>query len=202
MRFPTPRGTAAKAINFGAVYGMGPNGLVQTAWNNYGLRIDLQEAQDRLAAFDKTYPQLAEWKRRNADICKSRGYVRISAETGADEGRIHRFSWNAAPKPGERDKREFSYTQSCNLPVQGSCADASMLALTLIDKALSDHGIPGGPVIWCHDEIVLEVPEEAAGKAAELLEEAMTVAFVTIFPGAPTNGLVAAKQGRSWLDTK
>ena len=98
--------------------------------------------------------------------------------------------------------REFSYTQSCNLPVQGSCADASMLALTLIDKALSDHGIPGGPVIWCHDEIVLEVPEEAAEKAAELLEEAMTVAFVTIFPGAPTNGLVAAKPGRSWLDTK
>ena len=76
------------------------------------------------------------------------------------------------------------------------------LALTLIDKALSDHGIPGGPVIWCHDEIVLEVPEEAAGKAVELLEEAMTVAFVTIFPCAPTNGLVAAKQGRSWLDTK
>ena len=60
-----------------------------------------------------------------------------------------------------------------------------MLALTLIDKALSDHGIPGGPVIWCHDEIVLEVPEEAAEKAAELLEEAMTLAFVTIFPDAP-----------------
>ena len=157
MRFPTPRGTAAKAINFGSVYGMGAGGLVQTAWTNYGMRIELQEAQDRLAAFDQTYPQLAEWKRTNADICRSRGYVRISAGTGADEGRIHRFAWNAAPKPGERDKREFSYTQSCNLPVQGSCADASMLALTLIDKALSDHGIPGGPVIWCHDEIVLEV---------------------------------------------
>ena len=98
--------------------------------------------------------------------------------------------------------REFSYTQSCNLPVQGACADASMPALALIDKTLSDRGIAGGPVIFCHDEIVIEVPEEAAEKAAELLEEAMTVAFVTIFPGAPTNGLVTAKPGRSWEDTK
>ncbi len=61
--FSDAESDAAKAINFGAVYGMGPDGLVQTAWNNYGMRLELQEAKERLAAFDRTYPQLAEWKR-------------------------------------------------------------------------------------------------------------------------------------------
>ena len=86
--------------------------------------------------FGGLYPQLAEWRRRHANICRARGYVRIGAKADEEEGRIHRFAWNAAAKPGEKDRRQFSYTQSCNLPVQGACADASMLALALIDKAL------------------------------------------------------------------
>ena len=138
--------SAAKAVNFGAVYGMGPDGLVQAAWNNYGMRLELSEAKQRLDAFSSTYPQLAGWRKRHANICRSRGYVRIGANADEDEGRMHRFAWNAAPKPGERTRREFSYTQSCNLPVQGACADASMLALALIDKALPAYGIAGGPV--------------------------------------------------------
>ena len=128
--------------------------------------------------------------------------MRIGAKADGDEGRIHRFAWNPAPKPGEKDRRQFSYTQSCNLPVQGACADASMLALALIDKALPAYGIAGGPVIWCHDEIVLEVREEDAERAAALLEQAMTLAFERIFPGAPLNGLVSVHTGHSWSDTK
>ena len=142
------------------------------------------------------------WREDHANLCRARGCVRIGAKAGEDEGRIHRFAWNAAPKPGERTGGEFSYTQSCNLPVQGACADASMLALALIDKALPAYGIAGGPVIWCHDEIVLEVREEDAERAAALLEEAMTLAFEQIFPGAPLTGLVSVHTGRSWEETK
>ena len=49
------------------------------------------------------------------------------------------------------------YTRSCNLPIQGACADASMLALAAIDRLLFEEGIEGGPVAWVHDEIVIEV---------------------------------------------
>ena len=193
---------AAKAVNFGAVYGMGPHGLVAAAWNNYRVRLELHEAKQRLDAFAAAYPQLAMWRRDHANLCRTRGYVRIGAHADEDEGRIYRFAWNAAPKPGEKDRRHFSYTQSCNLPIQGACADASMLALALIDKALPAEGISGGPVIWCHDEIVLEVREEDAERAATLLEEAMTLAFERIFPGAPITGLVSVHTGRSWEETK
>lgn len=64
-------------------------------------------------------------------------------------GRVFELSWL---KPDRS-----SYTVACNLPVQGACADAAMLALAAIDDALSEEGIGGGPVAWLHDEIVLEV---------------------------------------------
>ena len=77
-----------------------------------------------------------------------------------------------------------------------------MLALEAIDQLLYEHGIDGGPVIWMHDEIVLEVPAADAPKAKELLEKAMIDAFAATFPGAPLNGLVEAKIGDNWSQVK
>ena len=77
-----------------------------------------------------------------------------------------------------------------------------MLALTTIDASLFEAGIEGGPVAAPHDEIILEVPEADAARAAALLQVAMTAAFAATFPGAPLKGLVAVKVGRSWAETK
>jgi DNA polymerase-1 len=95
-----------------------------------------------------------------------------------------------------------AYTRACNLPVQGACADASMLALAAIDRALFEEGVEGGPVAWLHDEIVLEVPADHADRAAELLRSAMIDAFAATFPGAPVNGLVEPHVGMSWGEAK
>ena len=62
---------------------------------------------------------------------------------------MHEIHWNADG---------YRYTQCLNLPIQGACADAFMLALAMIDAALFEAGIEGGPVAAPHDEIVLEVP--------------------------------------------
>ena len=61
---------------------------------------------------------------------------------------------------------------------------------------------PAGLFSGCHDEIVLEVREEDAERAAALLEQAMTLAFEEIFPGAPLNNLVSVHAGRNWGETK
>ena len=89
-------------------------------------------------------------------------------------------------------------TLCCNAPVQGACADAAMLALTWIDAALSEAGITGGPVLFVHDEIVLEVPEADAERAGALLVEAMTRAFAATFPNAPLTGLVELRIQAAW----
>ena len=92
------------------------------------------------------------------------------------------------------------YTRCCNLPVQGACADASMLALAYVDDRLFDAGIDGGPVAWLHDEIVLEVRDDQAELAAEILKQAMIDGFIETFPDAPIDGLVEPHIGMSWAE--
>ena len=53
------------------------------------------------------------------------------------------------------------------------------------------------PIIWVHDEALLEVPEADAEEAAALLQKAMIEAFLENFPRAPTEGLVKATIGQS-----
>jgi DNA polymerase-1 len=179
----------AKPVNFGRLYGQGALGLVASAREQYGLILDLATAKAWIGAFEAAYPDFTRWCKDFARACKRSGRIPI----GREGGRIHEIHWNA---------KGYRYTQCLNLPIQGACADAFMLALAMIDAALFEAGIDGGPVAAPHDEIVLEVPEADAKRAADLLREAMTAAFAATFPGAPLRDLVTVKIGRSWAETK
>jgi DNA polymerase-1 len=115
-------------------------------------------------------------------------------DTGAGSGR--RWLDPRPPSP-------LKFTLCCNAPVQGACAEITMLAMTLIDRAMTDAGIPGGPVLAVHDELVLEVPEDRAAEAARLLAACMTRAFKDYFPAAPVTNLVDVHPpARSWGEAK
>ena len=77
-----------------------------------------------------------------------------------------------------------------------------MLALAYVDDRLFEAGIDGGPVAWLHDEIVLEVREDQAERAAEILKQSMIDGFAETFPGAPLNGLVEPHIGSNWGEAK
>ena len=96
----------------------------------------------------------------------------------------------------------LKYTLCCNAPIQGACADASMLALTAVDAALQKAGIDGGPVLFVHDEIVLEVADQQAEQAKHILAACMRQAFATTFPSAPLNGVVSIGVGKTWGTAK
>jgi DNA polymerase I len=186
--------SAAKRVNFGAAYGMGVSGLVKSVWDAYGMVLSQAEATLWLDAFASTFPIFARWRREHADRCEEHRCIVIGKNAAKGFGRFYplsRLPFGKSP-----------YTVSCNLPIQGACADASMLALAAIDDLLFDHGIYGGPVAWLHDEIVLEVPAEHAVRAAELLTKAMTDAFAETFPGAPLRDLVKAHIGADWAAAK
>ena len=70
-------------------------------------------------------------------------------------------------------ENDTGYTRSRNLPIQGGCADAAMIALTYVDDRLFNAGIDGGPVAWLHDEIVLEVKAADAELAATIFKQSM-----------------------------
>ena len=186
---------AAKSVNFGAIYGQGANGLVQSAWVNFDQVLELAEAQAWLTAFENAYPQFTQWRRDHYLRCEERGYVVIGRDAEARGiGRI--FPRSRVPEGGSY------YTRCCNLPIQGACADAAMLALAYVDDRLFEAGIDGGPVAWLHDEIVIEVREDQAERAAEILKQSMIDGFAETFPGAPLNGLVEPHIGLNWGEAK
>jgi DNA polymerase I len=186
--------SAAKAVNFGALFGIGASGLVAAAWDGYGVVFTEDEADEWLVTFTRTFPEYARWRHTHADQCEREGRIVIGKDAKRGIGRF--FPLSRLPKGVS------VYTRACNFPIQGACADASMLALTAIDRALFEAGIDGGPVLWLHDEIIVEVPEADAERAKELLEQAMVDAFLATFPGAPVNGLVEAHIGLNWAEAK
>jgi DNA polymerase I-like protein with 3'-5' exonuclease and polymerase domains len=167
---------------------------VQAAWAQWGLVLDQVEAEAWLHAFESAYYGFAQWRRDHYQRCEARHHIVIGKDADRGIGRVF-------PKSRVPEGASF-YTRSCNLPVQGGCADASMLALAYVDDRLFDAGVVGGPVAWLHDEIVLEVCEDQAEQAAAILKQAMIDGFAETFPGAPLNGLVDPHICANWGEGK
>jgi DNA polymerase-1 len=185
---------AAKATNFGSLYGIGPATLARSAWAGYGVKLSIDEARALLDAFAASFPGVVPWRNQHHERCVERKCIVIGRDAARGIGRLF-------PQSRLKNGRSF-YTASANLPVQGACADASMLALAYVDDRLFDAGIDGGPVAWLHDEIVMEAAAEDAERAAELLKQAMIDAFAETFPGAPLDRLVEPHIGMSWSAAK
>jgi DNA polymerase I-like protein with 3'-5' exonuclease and polymerase domains len=186
--------TGAKAVNFGGAYGQGAAGLVQSAWARFDLILDPTEAEEWLLAFERAYYSFAQWRRDHYRRCEDEHHIVIGRDADRGIGRIF-------PKSHVPEGKSY-YTRCCNLPIQGACADASMLALAYVDDRLFEADIDGGLVAWLHDEIVIEVREDQADRAAEILKQSMIDGFAETFPGAPLNRLVEPHIGASWGEAK
>jgi DNA polymerase I-like protein with 3'-5' exonuclease and polymerase domains len=181
---------AAKPINYGAIYGQGPAGLRESAFVNYGVELSLAEAEYARQQFFESYRRLHQGLWDNYHLCKARGYVLIGA------GRVVEAEWE------EDVGGRLLFTRCCNLPIQGICADCLLRAITWTYARLKATQIRGGLVACVHDELVLEVVEDDAERARQILEHTMTDAFAETFPGAPANGVATAKIGHSWAEVK
>jgi DNA polymerase I-like protein with 3'-5' exonuclease and polymerase domains len=212
--------TGAKPTVFGTIYGAGGRGLAASAWINYGIVKSPAQAETERHAFLARYPDVDRWMDQNWIQSNRQGFI----ATGR-LGRVIEASWEHNQlisgrynyRPGDEDEEdaeldeemELRYapvtwravlkrTLCCNAPVQGACADASMLTLLWVDDALVAAGIEGGVVLFVHDEFVLEVRKEDAERAAAILENCMRRAFAATFPNAPINNLVELKVQDVW----
>jgi DNA polymerase-1 len=179
---------AAKAINFGLIYGMQPPGLRAYAKATYGVDMSAQAAQNAHTAFFQHYQGIHRWHAET----KARGVYDKTVRTAAGLVR------DMGNEPGG-----WKLTNALNTPVQGSGAEVLLSALAKLPAALS--GLDCRVVHHVHDEIILECAETdiEAGKAA--LQSAMTAAFDELFPGSgmtTASDLVEAHDGRTWEDAK
>ena len=145
---------AAKAVNFGLIYTMGAKGLREYAWNTYGVSMTDAEAQYFLTRFFEAYQGMAGWHKQVRD-------------SSANESRTilgRRRKWNGEPK----------ITELLNSPIQGTAADITKRALSMLPDALQETG---AEIIGCvHDEIILESQVDNAEESVRILNETMVKA--------------------------
>lgn len=148
----------AKSLNFGIVYGITAYGI-QKNLRRSGLDVTLEEAEDYRVEFLRVYPKVRELQDSllRADYISSLGGRR----------------WQCS---------NLSMTQRLNFPIQGSAAEGLKEALAL----LVDNMKPSWKLVAIvHDEIVLEVSEEEAEKAKEVLETSMKLGMKKIVKDIP-----------------
>ena len=176
---------AAKAINFGLLYGQGHRGLARYASANYGVNMSEHEARKAKSAFFRAYKKLARWQQRTGRLSKRENRI---ATPG---GRIRDF---------KIEKNGYRYTEALNTPIQGGAAEVLLAALGALEKHLK--GVDAKLINIVHDEIVLEVASEDSYKSVTALEAAMTEGMLTIFPKASIKNLVDVNTGPSWAEAK
>lgn len=180
---------AAKAVNFGLLYGQGARGLAGYARQTYGVAMGETAARKAIEAFFHAYPGLRWWQEETLKEARRSGWV------GTPGGR--RVNVMAGSAAG---RRQPSYTGALNSPIQGGAAEVMMAALARLDTALADTGARLVNVV--HDEVVVESPVEAAHEVRRRVVAAMEGGLSDIFPRAETAGVVAAQVGETWADAK
>lgn len=167
---------AAKAVNFGLLFAMGARGLAAYASDQYGVEMDLDEAERFRARFFDAYRGIAAWQRALRD-------------RPPKEGRT--LSGRRLVYPADAP-----LSLLCNLPVQGTAADIVKLALGRLSRELA--GSPVRLVAAVHDEILLEAPEAQGESVAALLKDVMEDAERRLLATVPALAEVAV--ARSWAD--
>jgi DNA polymerase-1 len=175
----------AKAVNFGLLYGQGAWGLAQYARTSYGVYMKIKTAQEAREAFFTTYKGLALWQEETKKQAESERKIKTPG------GRVRYFP---------EDQKKIHFTEALNFPIQGGAAEVMLSALVRLTRSLDDLDALLVNVI--HDEIILEVALDDAGKAMTILEESMKAGMLDIFPTACTQNLVEAKTGSNWASAK
>ncbi|OGR66277.1 MAG: hypothetical protein A2X31_06020 [Elusimicrobia bacterium GWB2_63_22] len=170
---------AAKAINFGIVYGKTAQGLSQD------LGISRTEAANYIKHYFEACPGVKEWSERTVAEAKRTGMVHTFA------GRRRLLPELAASNP---HLRGFAERAAINTPVQGGSAEIIKKAMVKLFSALQGSK-DVFMLLQVHDELVFEVRRDKLREAALLVKKEMEGAYELSVP------LVAElKTGLNWRD--
>jgi DNA polymerase-1 len=136
---------AAKAINFGLMYGMSAFGLAKQ------LDIGRGEAQDYIALYFNRYPGVRDFMERTRKEAHERGYV----ETVFGR-RLYLDNINAR----NQGLRAGAERAAINAPMQGTAADIIKRAMIAIDGWIAGHAGQAKMLLQVHDELVFECDAE------------------------------------------
>ncbi len=158
---------AAKAINFGLIYGMSAFGLAKQ------LNIGRYEAQDYIDVYFARYPGVKDYMDKTREKAHDMGYV----ETVYGR-RLYLPEINS--RNGQR--RQYAERTAINAPMQGTAADIIKRAMITVDQTLAASEVDAKVVMQVHDELVVEVVEKDIEALADLLRLEMEQAATLKVP--------------------
>ncbi len=173
---------AAKAVNFGIVYGISAFSLSQD------LSVTVAEAKAYMDAYFDRFPGVKRYMEDVVEKARSDGYV---------ETLMHRRRDLPEIKATNHNMRAFGERVALNMPVQGTAADIMKIAMVKTFDRLKREKLASKLIMQVHDELIVECPESEAEQVKKLLAEEMEGAFALAVP------LTAeAHSGKTWLDAK
>jgi DNA polymerase-1 len=171
---------AAKAVNFGILYGQSAFGLSQS------LNITRTEAK---GIIDSYYAQFSGL----------RGYmdqvVRDARETGYVETIMKRRRYLPDINSGNAVVRGYAERNAVNAPIQGSAADIIKMAMIRIHDEIQKQHLESRMILQVHDELVFDVPMHEIDAMGALVKACMESAVEIDVPLE-----VQVEVGKNWLD--
>ncbi len=152
----------AKAVNFGIMYGQGPHGLAEQTGMGFA------EAKEFITKYFIVRPKLKQYMEHLRKMALEKGYV----ETILGRRR---------PTPDVQSSnfmvREGAYRQAINMPIQGSAADLTKLAMVALEAKFKVESkkfkVEPRQLLQIHDSILVECAEEDAEHVGKLIKETM-----------------------------
>jgi DNA polymerase I len=173
---------AAKAVNFGIVYGISDYGLSQN------LDITRKDAAQFIETYLNSFPGVKQYMSDIVAEAKRKGYVTTLMNRRRYLPEITSSNFNL---------RSFAERTAMNTPIQGSAADIIKKAMIEMAKRLEAEGMQSRMLLQVHDELIFEAPEDEIEKLKEIVPEVMESAIALDVPLK-----VDWAFGLSWYDTK
>ena len=169
---------AAKAINFGLIYGMSAFGLARQ------LGIERDEARDYIERYFDRYPGVKTFMDQIKASAHDHGYV----ETVFGR-RLYLPDINSRNAP----RRQYAERTAINAPMQGTAADIIKRAMITIDRWIEGSSVPARMIMQVHDELVFEIKEDSADAVIDEISHYMSSAAALDVPL-----LVDVGRGQNW----
>ncbi len=148
----------AKAINFGIIYGMGPQKLSEE------LGISRKKAETYINAYYERYKGVKRFKEKAVETALRNGYVTTL---------LNRRRYLPDISHNNNRIRSEAERMAVNTPIQGTAADLIKKAMIEIHHRLKKDGSNAKMLLQVHDELVLEVPEEEVDYLVPMVRETM-----------------------------
>lgn len=173
---------AAKAVNFGIVYGISDYGLSQN------LDITRKEAATFIENYLNSFPGVKGYMDDIVHDAKQTGYVTTILNRRRYLPEITSSNFNL---------RSFAERTAMNTPIQGSAADIIKKAMIDMAERLISENMQTKMLLQVHDELIFEAPPEEIAMLEKIVPEVMENAIKLIVPLK-----VDYAFGSSWYDTK